>query len=156
MRRRALPLSRWPVPFALLAFVAPLAPVVPATAVALAALGSAWPVAAHAQAAGKRPQQKPITREWTCDNGRVVLVNYHPRRIREPAWLTYMGNRIEIARARVDRGIAAASADNKVRWVETGNEANLEYDGLLDQPLRCESKRDPMKPDGKPASTKSK
>lgn len=111
----------------------------------LLALALFTAAAAHAQA--QRPQQKPITREWNCDNGRNVMVNYHPRRIREPAWLTYMGNRIEIARARVDAGIAAASADNKVRWVETGNQANLEFDGLLDQPLRCESKKDPMKSD---------
>jgi hypothetical protein len=83
---------------------------------------------------------KPITREWHCDNGRVVLVNYHPRRIREPAWLTYLGNRIEVARTRVDRGITATSGDGKVNWHETGNSAELEFAGLLDQPLHCEAK----------------
>ena len=94
-----------------------------------------------AGAAQAQPQKpKPITREWNCDNGRIVLVNYHPRRIREPAWLTYLGNRVEVARKRVDSGIAAASADGKVNWHETGNSAELEFQGLLDQPLHCEAK----------------
>lgn len=91
-------------------------------------------------------QPKPITREWTCENGRIVLVNYHPRRIREPAWLTYLGNRIEVTRKRVDAGIAASSADGKVSWHERGSAAQLEFAGLLDQPLQCESK---PKPSGK-------
>jgi len=86
------------------------------------------------------PQQKPITREWVCDNGRTVSVNYHPRRINEPAWLTYLGNRIEVARTRVDAGIVATSADGKVNWHEKGNSAELEFAGLLDQPLHCELK----------------
>ena len=86
------------------------------------------------------PQPKAITREWICDNGRKVLVNYHPRRLREPAWLTYLGNRIEVARTRIDAGIAAASADGKVNWYEKGNAAQLEFEGLLEQPLHCEFK----------------
>jgi hypothetical protein len=90
------------------------------------------------------PQPKPITREWTCENGRIVLVNYHPRRIREPAWLTYLGNRIEVTRKRVDAGIAASSADGKVSWHERGSAAQLEVAGLLDQPLQCESKPKPL------------
>jgi membrane-bound inhibitor of C-type lysozyme len=94
----------------------------------------------HAHAQTKPPQQKPITREWTCDNGRIVLVNYHPRRIREPAWLTYLGNRVEVTRKRVESGLAATSADGKVNWHEKGNSAELEFAGLLDQPLHCEAK----------------
>ena len=91
------------------------------------------------------PQPKPITREWICDNGRTVSVNYHPRRINEPAWLTYLGNRIEVARTRVDAGIVATSADGKVNWHEKGKSADLEFAGLLDQPLHCELKT-PNKP----------
>ena len=91
----------------------------------------------------KQAQPKPITREWTCENGRIVLVNYHPRRIREPAWLTYLGNRIEVTRKRDDAGIAATSADGKVSWHERGNAAQLEFAGLLDQPLQCEAKAKP-------------
>ena len=88
----------------------------------------------------KPAQPKPITREWNCTNGRVVLVNYHPRRMNEPAWLTYLGNRIEVARKRVASGIAAESADGKVNWHEKGNAAELEFAGLLDEPLHCEAK----------------
>ena len=94
----------------------------------------------------KPTHPKPITREWNCTNGRSVLVNYHPKKIAEPAWLTYLGNRIEVTRKRVASGIAAESADGKVNWHEKGNEALLEYAGLLDEPLHCESKA--------PASTK--
>jgi hypothetical protein len=101
----------------------------------VAAMGAgALPLASFAQA-----KQKPITREWHCDNGRIVLVNYHPRRIREPAWLTYLGNRIEVSRKRVDKGIAATSGDGKVNWHEQGNSAELEFAGLLDQALHCEA-----------------
>jgi membrane-bound inhibitor of C-type lysozyme len=103
-----------------------------------AALAAA-PVAAQT----RLPQPRPITREWTCDNGRVVLVNYHPRRILEPAWLTYLGNRVEVARKRVASGVAATSADGKVNWHEKGNEATLEFAGLLDAPLHCESRPRP-------------
>ena len=88
----------------------------------------------------KPAQPKPITREWNCTNGRTVLVNYHPKRIGEPAWLTYLGNRIEVSRKRVASGIAAESADGKVNWHEKGNEAVLEFAGLLDEPLHCEAK----------------
>jgi hypothetical protein len=90
---------------------------------------------AHAQSAPAKP--KPITREWQCENGRVVLVNYHPRRMREPAWLTYLGNRVEIARVRVDGLIVATSADGRIHWRESGHTAMLEYAGLLDAPLAC-------------------
>ena len=96
--------------------------------------------AALPHAETKQPQPKPITREWNCTNGRTVLVNYHPRRIGEPAWLTYLGNRIEVARKRVPSGIAATSSDGKVNWHEQGNTAQLEFEGLLDQPLQCEAK----------------
>lgn len=96
-----------------------------------------------ASAAEPPKKNKAITREWTCDNGRTVLVNYHPLRIREPAWLTYLGNRVEVQRKRVDRGIAATSGDGKINWHEQGNSAELEYQGLLDQPLHCEAKAAP-------------
>jgi membrane-bound inhibitor of C-type lysozyme len=95
-------------------------------------------LAAAAFAQTPLPQPRPITREWTCDNGRTVLVNYHPRRIREPAWLTYLGNRVEVTRKRVASGIAATSADGKVTWREQGKSAELEFDGLLDHALHCE------------------
>jgi len=106
--------------------------------IAATIVATALPFALPAQT--KLPQSKPITRTWNCTNGRVVFVNYHPRRMLEPAWLTYLGNRIEVARKRVDSGIAATSADGKVNWHEKGNSAELEFEGLLDQPLHCELK----------------
>jgi len=116
----------------------------PAAWVAAAALATALaPCLASAQTRPTQP--KPITREWNCTNGRTVLVNYHPKKIAEPAWLTYLGNRIEVTRKRVASGIAAESADGKVNWHEKGNSAELEFAGLLDQPLHCESKA-PNKP----------
>jgi hypothetical protein len=105
---------------------------------ALAALGvAALATAADAFAQSKPAKPRPITREWQCENGRVVLVNYHPRRIREPAWLTYLGNRVEIARVRVGRDIVATSADGRIHWNESAGRATLEYVGLLDAPLAC-------------------
>jgi len=92
------------------------------------------------QAQTKPQQPKPITREWNCTNGRVVSVNYHPKKIVEPAWITYLGNRVEVTRKKVASGIAATSADGKVNWYEKGNSAQLEFAGLLDEPLTCEAK----------------
>jgi len=106
--------------------------------VALAAVLCAALATAQASFEQSRPAKpRPITREWQCDNGRVVLVNYHPRRIREPAWLTYLGNRVEITRVRVDKSIVATSADGKVHCNESADRATLEYAGLLDAPLGC-------------------
>ncbi len=108
------------------------------TRLAFVVVAAAALTAATACLAQSRPAKpKPITREWQCDNGRVVRVNYHPRRIREPAWLTYLGNRVEIARVRVDKSIVATSADGRIHWRESGESATLEYAGLLDAPLAC-------------------
>ncbi len=105
---------------------------------ALVAAVCAELAAAQASLAQGGPgKPRPITREWECENGRVVLVNYHPRRIREPAWLTYLGNRIEVARVRVDKSIVATSADGRIHWRESADRATLEYAGLLDAPLAC-------------------
>ena len=105
-----------------------------------AALFAAGLSCALAQAQAKAQQPKPITREWNCTNGRVVSVNYHPKKIAEPAWITYLGNRVEVTRKKVASGIAATSADGKVNWYEKGNSAQLEFAGLLDEPLTCEAK----------------
>ncbi len=35
---------------------------------------------------------RSFTSEWTCSNGRTVLVNAHPRRPREVSHVTYLGN----------------------------------------------------------------
>ncbi len=105
---------------------------------ALAAAACAALAAAAGVNAQSRPEKpRPMTREWRCENGRIVRVNYHPRRIREPAWLTCLGNRVEIARERVDKSFVATSADGKIHWRESGDAATLEYAGLLDTPLAC-------------------
>ncbi|GAB4465773.1 MAG: hypothetical protein OHK0044_04860 [Burkholderiaceae bacterium] len=105
------------------------------TAAALACVALAAAQACFAQSTPTKP--RPITREWQCANGRVVLVNYHPRRIREPAWLTYLGNRVQIARVRVGADIVATSGDGKIHWRESADGATLEFSGLLDAPLAC-------------------
>lgn len=111
------------------------------TRLALAAVACAALAAAQTSFAQNAPAKtRPITRQWQCENGRVVLVNYHPRRIREPAWLTYLGNRVEIARVRAGRDIVATSADGKIHWKESAGRATLEYAGLLDAPLSCTPK----------------
>jgi hypothetical protein len=104
---------------------------------AAAAIVAATPLLA---ADGRVGKERPITREWTCANGRIVLINFHPRRPKEEAWLTYLGNRVAVTRQPVASGIAYASADGKVRWHEKGNDGNLEFAGLLDAPLACSRK----------------
>jgi hypothetical protein len=89
---------------------------------------------------GRVGKERPITREWTCENERVVLINFHPRRPHEDAWLTYLGNRVAVTRQPAASGIAYASADGKVRWREKGTEGRLEFAGLLDAPLACSRK----------------
>ncbi len=79
---------------------------------------------------------RPITTEWECDNGRAVLFNFHPRRAREEAWVTYIGNRVEVRLS----GARYASADGKVTWQIKGDDATLEFAGLLEQPLSCKKK----------------
>lgn len=108
------------------------------TRTALYLLAAALAAAAGASLAqGNPPKQRAITKHWQCENGREVTINYHPYRIREPAWLTYLGNRHEVARKRVDKGIAASTPDGKVQWHEIGSNAMLQYAGLVDQPMSC-------------------
>ncbi|HEU0203446.1 MAG TPA: MliC family protein [Burkholderiaceae bacterium] len=92
---------------------------------------------AHAQTQRK---DRPITSTWECDNGRTVLFNAHPRRPREEAWVTYLGNRVEVHLKRGADGARFASKDGKVTWQTSGAQATLEFAGLLDQPLSCRRK----------------
>jgi membrane-bound inhibitor of C-type lysozyme len=85
-------------------------------------------------------KDRPITSTWECDNGRTVLFNAHPRRPREEAWVTYLGNRVEVHLTRSAGGARFASKDGKVTWQTSGAEATLEFAGLLDQPLSCRRK----------------
>ncbi len=82
-------------------------------------------------------RDRPLTSTWLCQNERSVLLNAHPRQRVEEAWLTYGGTRVAVERRRSAAGVSFASPDGKVRWHESGDEATLEFDGLLAAPLLC-------------------
>ena len=106
-------------------------------ALALALLAGAVALPALALVPAKVGKDRPITREWKCENGRILLLNFNPRRPREEAWLTYGGNRAEVQRVRVASGVAYASKDGKVKWHEQGEDGVVEYAGVIDQPVLC-------------------
>jgi hypothetical protein len=80
---------------------------------------------------------RPLTSTWLCENERSVLVNAHPRRPSEEAWLTYAGTRVAVERLRTASGLAFESRDGKVKWYEKGDEARLEFAELLTEPVIC-------------------
>ncbi len=82
-------------------------------------------------------RDRPLTSSWLCENERSVLLNAHPRRPAEEAWLTYAGTRVAVARERKAPGVTYGSADNRVRWTERGSEAELAFEGLLERPVLC-------------------
>ncbi len=87
-------------------------------------------------------RDRPLTTTWLCENERSVLLNFHPRRPGEEAWLTYAGTRVAVERTRSASGVSFASADGKVQWHEKGDEAMLlKFDELLAEPLRCRRQR---------------
>lgn len=101
-------------------------------------------VAAFVGSAGARPPEpasvgrdRPLTSSWLCENERSVLINAHPRRRAEEAWLTYAGTRVAVRRVPADSGVAFKSKDGKVKWHESGDEARLQFDGLLAEPVTC-------------------
>lgn len=82
-------------------------------------------------------RERPLTSTWFCENERSVLLNAHPRRRSEEAWLTYAGTRVAVTRLPTVGEVSFASADDKVKWTERGSEAVLAFDGLLDRPVIC-------------------
>jgi membrane-bound inhibitor of C-type lysozyme len=82
-------------------------------------------------------RDRPLTTSWLCENERSVLLNFHPRRPSEQAWLTYAGTRVAVERTRSGSGVSFASPDGKVSWHEKGDEATLQFADLLAEPLRC-------------------
>lgn len=89
---------------------------------------------------------RSFTTEWTCDNGRKLLINAHPRRPREEAHISYTGNRIEVRLQGPVAGGRYASADGKVIWQidpTDRNRGELSYTGLLPQPVSC-TRNDPV------------
>jgi hypothetical protein len=99
-----------------------------------ALLTAALPASAQKSNTGT---SRAFTTEWTCENGRIVLINAHPRRPREVAHVTYLGNRVPVK----PKGPAAegrhVSEDGKVIWQWRGNQGLLSFDGLLPEPVVC-------------------
>lgn len=85
-------------------------------------------------------RERPLTSTWLCENERSVLLNAHPSRPSEEAWLTYAGTRVPVERVRRSSDPAYASADGKVTWIERGDEAMLTFESLLDRPVLCRRK----------------
>ena len=86
-------------------------------------------------------RDRPLTTTWLCENERSVLLNFHPRRPSEEAWLTYAGTRVAVEQTRSASGVSFASPDGKVKWHEKGDEATLQFADLLAEPLRCRRQR---------------
>lgn len=80
---------------------------------------------------------RSFTSEWQCENGRSLFFNAHPRRPREEAHIRYIGNRIEVRLQGPVKDGRYVSADGKVAWQTTGNEAVFSFEGLLPQPITC-------------------
>jgi hypothetical protein len=109
-----------------------------AGALIAAVLVSAW-ASASAQSSNTATT-RAFTAEWECENGRTVLINSHPRKPREVAHVTYLGNRVAVK----PKGPASegrhVSDDGKVSWQWRGDEALLSYQGLLQEPVICKRK----------------
>ena len=106
-----------------------------AAVLALLALTGAA-VDASAQSANTT-SARAFTSEWTCANGRTLLVNAHPRRPREVSHITYVGNRVALRPSGPARERRHASADGRVVWQTDGDQGLLSFEGLLEQPLAC-------------------
>lgn len=104
---------------------------------------------AQSAVASNTANTRSFTSEWQCDNGRSLLVNAHPARPREDAWLTYAGQRIEVSLQPVslqpvspqpgtkDEAQRFASNDGKVVWARQKNSSMLQFKGVLEQPVAC-------------------
>jgi hypothetical protein len=85
---------------------------------------------------------RTFTSEWECDNGRKVLFNAHPLRPKEEAWVTYIGNRAQVA-VSAKNPDRFASKDEKVAWEMHGESATLVFRDLLPEPLKCKRIKKP-------------
>jgi len=110
----------------------------PLAAILVAAAGGGFAQPPEPAAVGR---DRPLTTTWLCENERSVLLNFHPRRPSEEAWLTYAGTRVAVERTRSASGVSFASADGKVKWHETGDEATLQFADRLPEPLPCRRQR---------------
>ena len=62
-------------------------------------------------------RDRPLTTSWMCENERSVLLNFHPRRSSEEAWLTYAGTRVAVERTRSASGVSFGRACVAARHV---------------------------------------
>ncbi len=85
---------------------------------------------------------RTFTSEWQCDNGRKVLFNAHPLRPKEEAWVTYIGNRAQVAVSGKNPN-RYQSKDEKVAWEMGGESATLVFRDLLTEPLKCKRIKKP-------------
>ena len=85
---------------------------------------------------------RTFTTEWMCDNGRLLRINVNPRETSGPAWLTYLGERVEMSGKPAASGVRYESEDGKVSWHSKGNEGQLTFDALLSEPITCKLKSD--------------
>jgi len=116
----------------------------PAAAVLTVLAAALWAAGATGQPA-KTGSARAFTSEWTCANGRTLLVNAHPRRPREVSHITYSGNRVALRPAGPAAERRHLSADGKVVWQYDGDhQGRLSFAGLLEQPLVCT--RNPKNP----------
>jgi hypothetical protein len=99
-------------------------------------------LAAGPAAASNTATSRSFTSEWQCENGRTLLVNAHPTRPREEAWLTYAGKRVEVVLQPTTKDAPQrfASKDGTVVWARLNDTSMLQFAGLTEQPLACSLK----------------
>jgi hypothetical protein len=90
-------------------------------------------------AASNTATSRSFTSEWLCDNGRTLLVNAHPARPLEEAWITYGGQRVEVTLqpGSKDAPQRFASKDGRLVWARLKDSSMLQFTGVLEQPLTC-------------------
>ena len=85
---------------------------------------------------------RTFTTEWICDNGRLLRFNGNPREPSGPAWLTYLGERVEMSGKPAASGVRYESEDGKITWHSKGSEGQLTFETLLSEPMTCKLKSD--------------
>jgi hypothetical protein len=109
---------------------------------AVPALLTGLALAAGTAVASNTATSRSFTSEWQCENGRMLLINAHPTRPREEAWLTYAGKRVEVVLQATTKDAPQrfASKDGKVVWARLNDTSMLQFAGLTEQPLACSLK----------------
>jgi hypothetical protein len=109
------------------------------TPIAAALFATLLALAGSATAQNTRPT-RAFTTEFACDNGRMLLVNAHPRRPREVTHITYLGNRVEMKLVGPLAEGRYVGRDGQVEWLwspSNRQEGRLRFDGMPDTPVTC-------------------